>query len=186
MELPDGWPLHVVNLHLRAPLASPVPGQRESGANWRSAGGWAEGFFLSTVRRAGQALEARLLVERLFDADPQALIAVVGDCNAEAAEVPVRILCGDLADTRNGHLAARALVRLENSLPEDRRWSVLYGGQRLLFDRILVSRSLFGSFRSMEIHNETVIDELAATAAGMDVADSFHAPVVATFALGSD
>ncbi|MCC6556672.1 MAG: endonuclease/exonuclease/phosphatase family protein, partial [Polyangiaceae bacterium] len=60
--------LHVVNLHLRAPLAAAIPGQKEGAFAWRSVAGWAEGYFLASVKRAGQALEVRLLVDQLFDA----------------------------------------------------------------------------------------------------------------------
>ena len=45
--------------------------------------GWAEGFFAAAIKRAGQALELRLAVERIFDAEPNAVIAVCGDFNAE-------------------------------------------------------------------------------------------------------
>jgi DNA polymerase len=41
--------------------------------------GWAEGFFAAAVKRAGQALELRLAIERVFDAEPGACIAVCGD-----------------------------------------------------------------------------------------------------------
>jgi hypothetical protein len=57
--------LRVINLHLRAPLAAPVAGQKLGPFSWRTAGGWAEGFFLAAVKRAGQALDARVLTERI-------------------------------------------------------------------------------------------------------------------------
>ena len=61
VRLPGDRPLHLINLHLRAPLAAPVPGQRQDGV-WNSVAGWAEGFYLASMKRAGQALEARLAV----------------------------------------------------------------------------------------------------------------------------
>ncbi|HYG85991.1 MAG TPA: endonuclease/exonuclease/phosphatase family protein [Azospirillum sp.] len=179
--LPGGHRLHVFDLHLRAPLAAPVPGQKRAALSWSSVGGWAEGFFIAAVKRAGQALETRLAVERLFDADPQALIAVAGDYNAEDKQTPVRIIRGDLGDTGNGRLAARALVPLERSLPEERRFSVLHGGQPAMLDHLLVSRSLLGWFRTAEIHNEALGDELVAQAAVAHSPESYHAPIVATF-----
>jgi endonuclease/exonuclease/phosphatase family metal-dependent hydrolase len=48
--------IHVINLHLRAPLAAPVAGQKLGPFSWRTVGGWAEGFFLAAVKRAGQAV----------------------------------------------------------------------------------------------------------------------------------
>ena len=41
---------------------------------------------MAAMKRSGQALEARLTVDAIFDAEPEALIAVAGDFNAEAAE----------------------------------------------------------------------------------------------------
>ncbi len=183
VELPGGHHLHVFNLHLRAPLAAPVPGQKKAALCWSSVGGWAEGFYIAAIKRAGQALETRLAVERVFDADPQALIVVAGDYNAEDPQTPVRIIRGDLGDTGNGGLAIRALVPLERSLPEERRFSVLHGGQPALLDHLLVSRSLLGWFRSAEIHNEALGDELVALAAIAHSPESYHAPIVASFAM---
>src|SRR3546814_9423539 len=81
-----GATLHVLNLHLRSPLASPIPGQKLSAGSWRSLAGWAEGYFAATLKRSGQALEARLRVEQIFDSEPAALIAVCGDLNAGRSE----------------------------------------------------------------------------------------------------
>ena len=175
ITLPGGRSLHVFDLHLRAPLAAPVPGQKPSAQCWSSVGGWAEGFFLAAIKRAGQALETRLAVERLFDADPQALVVVAGDYNAEDRQTPLRIISGDLGDAGTGTLATRALVPLELSLPEERRFSVLYEGQAAMLDHLLVSRTLAGWFRAVEVHNESLGD-------GPETElDSDHAPVVAAF-----
>jgi len=57
IELPGGERLQVVNVHLRAPLAASVPGQKLAPFAWKSVGGWAEGYFLASLQRAGQALE---------------------------------------------------------------------------------------------------------------------------------
>lgn len=181
VTLPGGRSLHVFDLHLRAPLAAPVPGQKKNASTWKSVGGWAEGFYLASIKRAGQALETRLAVERVFDADPQALIVVAGDCNAGMEQTPVRIIRADLDETGNGHLAGRSLVPLERSLPEERRYSVLHGGEGEMLDHLLVSRALLGWFRSAEIHNEALGDELIAHATVAHSPESYHAPVVATF-----
>ena len=84
---PDGAPLHIINLHLRAPRAVPL---QEVGSS-RS---FVEGQFLAAQKREGQALEARLFVERLFDADPAARIVVCGDLNSREHDAPMRILRG--------------------------------------------------------------------------------------------
>lgn len=64
LALPGGAPLHVLNVHLRSPLAAPIPGQKKSPLAWRHVAGWAEGFFVAALKRNGQALEARLFVDR--------------------------------------------------------------------------------------------------------------------------
>jgi endonuclease/exonuclease/phosphatase family metal-dependent hydrolase len=183
IELPGGASLHIVNLHLRAPLAALIAGQKEGAFAWRSVGGWAEGFFLATVKRCGQALETRLLVDRIFDSDPGALIAVCGDFNAEEQEMPLRIIRGDVEDTGNGHLAYRALVPLERTLPASQRFSVLHHGHKQMLDHILASRALMAYYRQVEVHNEALGDELVAYATVSHSPESYHAPVVAEFAL---
>lgn len=185
VTLPDGAPLHVVNLHLRAPLPAFIPGQKLEPFVWKSVVGWAEGTFIAEIKRAGQALEARLLVDSLFDADPHARIAVVGDLNADGRDAPLKILRGEVEETGNAQLAGRALAPLELSLPADRRFSVLHYGTPLMLDHILVSRSLLARFRNAEIHNELLTDELVAFFAGRRDADSYHAPVAAAFDMES-
>ncbi len=178
IELAAGRRLHVVNLHLRAPLAAPVPGQKKDSLTWRSVSGWAEGFFLATVKRAGQALETRLFVERIFDHDARALVAVCGDFNAEERQTPLRTIRGDPADTGNAALEARALVPLERTLPASQRFSVVHGGHKEMLDHVLVSRALLDCYRHVEVHNEGLADELSDAGPA-----SHHAPLVAEFAL---
>ena len=183
IDLPCGQRLHVFNLHLRAPLAAPIPGQKEGALTWASTGGWAEGFYLAAIKRNGQALETRLAVDRLLDADPQALVIVAGDCNADMEQTSLRIIRADPDATGNARLAARALVPLERSLPEERRFTVLHGGEGAMLDHLLVSRTLLGWYRDTEIHNEALGDELLAHASGTDSPESYHAPMVASFAM---
>lgn len=183
IALPDGRRLEVVNLHLRAPTAAAVAGQKAGPFCWRSTQGWAEGYFLAGVKRTAQALEARLLVDQLLDADPEALIAVAGDCNAEERETPLRILMAETADTGNGALAVRSLVPLERSLPRDRRFTAIHKGRAVMLDHILVSRHLLACFRALEIHAETLSDEVDPELRVERATESYHAPVVAAFTL---
>lgn len=179
VRLPGDRPLHLINLHLRAPLAAPVPGQRQDGV-WNSVAGWAEGFYLASMKRAGQALEARLVVEELLDLEPDALVMVAGDLNAEEGEVPVRILRGAASDIEAPALAQRELLSLTRSLAREQRFSLLYNGRRALYDHLLASPSLAALFTRCEIHNEGLHDEGALPPGSPH---SFHAPVLAEFAL---
>lgn len=184
LELGDARTLHIFNVHLRAPLAAPVAGQKEAPFVWKSAQGWAEGYFLAAVKRAGQALELRLAIDQVLDADPGALITVCGDLNAEDHEAPLRIALAAEEDTGSGKLAQRALVPLERSISQDRRFTVIHHGRPLMLDHMLVSHTLLGFFRQLEIHNEGLADELVGYRKVDRPPDSFHAPMVAEFALG--
>jgi endonuclease/exonuclease/phosphatase family metal-dependent hydrolase len=179
--LPGGPSLHVLNAHLRAPLASFIEGRKSGPFSWDSVGGWAEGYFLAAIKRSGQALEARLVIEKIFDSDPAALIALAGDFNAEEREVPLRILLADVEDTGNGRLAGRSLVLIEHSLPASQRFTVIHRGRRLMLDHLLVSRPLMAHYRAIEVHNEMLGDELVAYTLVDAAPDSYHAPVVGEF-----
>lgn len=182
LDLPGGQRLHVVNVHLRAPRAAWLAGQKESHGRWQSVSGWAEGFFLAAIKQSGQALETRLLVDSIMDGDGGALVVVCGDFNSDDREAPVRIIRGDEEDTGNGHLAPRVLVPLERSLAESQRFSVIHHGHKVMLDHVLVSRPLLGWYRGAEIHNEALGDELVSPATIWASPDSYHAPVVAEFA----
>lgn len=183
IELPRGYLVTVVNLHLRAPLAAPVPGQKIAPFVWRSVSGWAEGYAIAAWKRTAQALEARLLIDDLMDACPDRFILVAGDFNAEDHDTPLRILVGAEEDTGNGLLAARSLVALDRSLTADRRFSTLYHGRPQMVDHILVNYAALAHFRALEVHNETLGDQLVSFGRVRQEAGSFHAPVVAEFDL---
>lgn len=182
LDVDGGRRLHVVNVHLRAPRAAFLAGQKAGRGVWGSVRGWAEGFFLAAVKRAGQALETRLVIDQIFDEDTAAMIAVCGDFNADDRETPVRTIRGDEEDTRNGHLAARVLVPLDRTIPEPQRYSVIHHGRRLMLDHLLASRQLLGWYRGSEVHNEALGDELVSPVLVRGSPETYHAPVVAEFA----
>lgn len=181
IALPSEKKLTLINLHLRAPRAVFAEGEKLAPHVWKSASGWAEGFFRAGIKRAGQALEARLFIDRAFDSDPTRLLAVAGDFNATDQETPLRILRADEDDTGNGHLAGRTLVPVERSIPESERYSVIHHGRRQMLDHILVSRPLMGALHHTEIHNETLGDEALSPERIRGGVDSYHAPLVAEF-----
>jgi len=178
LDLGHGRLVQVVNVHLRAPRAAWLPGQKTEHGRWLSVGGWAEGFYLAAVKRAGQALEARLLVEKMFDADPLAQVVVCGDFNCDDHEAPLRTLMGDEEDTGNGHLAPRMLVPAERSVSESQRFTVIHHGRKVMLDHVLLSRPLLGDLIGCEIHNEALGDELVSPARIWQPPDSYHAPMV--------
>jgi endonuclease/exonuclease/phosphatase family metal-dependent hydrolase len=180
VEMPGGRVLDVINLHLRAPRASAIPGEKLNSSQWRTTSGWAEGYFLSSLKRTAQALELRLLVDGILARDPERLIAVVGDFNAEDHETPVRLAVAGDEHTGNPSLAARSLLVLDRAIPTDRRWSVLHRGRLEMLDHVLASQSLASRLRAIEARNEGLGDEALGASA---LAGSSHAPLVVDFAL---
>lgn len=176
----DGEALHIVNLHLRAPRASFVPGQKKDARRWRTMRGWAEGFFIASMKRTGQACEVRMLVEELFERDETVRVAVCGDMNAETFEMPVRLIRGDMSDTQAPDLARRVLVPAEDLVPEARRYSIAHAGRRAMYDHILVSATLSDRLRRAEVDNEELLDEVD-DVGDEPVPQSLHAPLVAEF-----
>ena len=174
--------LHVINVHLRAPLASSIPQQKISPFSWKSIGAWAEGYYLSGLKRTGQALEVRLVVDEILGADETAQILVTGDFNAEEHETVARIITGAAEDTGNAELSGKSLVLLDRAIDPGRRFSVIHHGRRQMLDHIFASHALYGRFRGISIHNEALGDEAVGYSKGVEVAGSYHAALVATFA----
>ncbi|ARN81915.1 endonuclease/exonuclease/phosphatase family protein [Methylocystis bryophila] len=186
IDLPGAGPLHLINLHLRAPRPVPLPGGSASSRKR------VEGLFLAAQKRERQALEARLCVEDIFDADEEATIALCGDLNVDEHDAASTILEANFeggardseASERAGRadpasaFSPRALEPLETRVPLERRYSVLHAGEPRLIDHILASASLARRCESVEILNEGLQDEAFA----QDPIDgSLHAPVVASF-----
>lgn len=182
IDLGGAHVLHVINLHLRAPLAAYIVDQKRPSGEWASVTGWAEGLFATTVKRAGQALEVRVAVDRIFDAELEALVAVAGDFNAGAREVPVRIVRGDPAETGNAALAGRALVPLADALGAE-AFTVVHGERRFMLDHILASRALALACRKIAIDNASLLDDTEGEPLAARRPGSYHAPVVAEFEL---
>jgi endonuclease/exonuclease/phosphatase family metal-dependent hydrolase len=175
--------LDLVTVHLKSRLPTPVDGQKLDNYTWKSISGWAEGSFLSSMKRVGQALETRMLVDTLFDFDEGALLVVCGDFNTDLDDVPLEAIRGDVENTGNGQLAGRVLIPCERTIPASSRFSLIHQGRGTMLDHLLVSRSLLSCYRGTEIHNELLHDESVAFGTDVKFPESDHAPVVAAFEL---
>lgn len=182
LTLPDGSPLHVLNLHLKSRIPGYVEGQKLNAYTWRSAAGWAEGYFLSSMRRVGQALETRILLDSIFDAEPDARIAVCGDFNAEPGQVPVEAILGRVENTGNAELRSRVMVPCSQALSASRRFTHIHHGEGNLLDHVLISQALLPHFAGAEIHNEALHDESLPFYFERKFPESDHAAFVAEFA----
>jgi endonuclease/exonuclease/phosphatase family metal-dependent hydrolase len=185
ISLPGEAALHVVNLHLRAPRAVPILNTRKSigcvSSSCISSRAWAKGQFLAAQRREGQALEARLFVERLFDCEPNALIAVCGDLNSQEHDVPARLLSA-MPDEGLENMSRRALAPLGMRVEEAHRFTVVHASRPVLIDHILASPLLAAGCTGVAILNEGLQDEVKAKE---PILGSLHAPFVASFALAA-
>lgn len=172
IALPDGATLHVLDLHLRAPRAVPLPGE----ADRRTSRAFAQGQWLAAQKREGQALEARLFVDRIFDAEGAPLIALCGDLNCDAYDAPARILWGaeEAAD------GPRSLTPLALRIEEPARFTVIHAGRKTLLDQIMVSPALAARCEDVTILNQGLADEATAPD---PILGSLHAPLVARFRL---
>lgn len=175
--------LHLCNVHFKSKNPTPIPGEGPRNFMWQSAAGWAEGFFLSSMKRVGAAMEARIFLDTLFDAAgrDEPMIVLGGDLNAESDEVPVRAVRGEIADHGNPGLNDRVMYPCENSVPEDMRFTLYHRGEKNMLDHLLVSRRLIAAYKGTVIHNEIVRDESIAFATDLKYPSSDHAPVVAEF-----
>lgn len=187
LDVGQGRILHLLNVHLKSKIPVDIAGQKINAYKWRTVPGWAEGYFLASMKRVGQALEARVLIDQIFDAaeaaGEQALIAICGDFNGEIDSVPVGAIRGQVEDTGNPALLHRIMVPCELTVPESSRYSLLHLGKGEMLDHILVSRTLVAFYHTTEIHNEVVPDESGAFRTDVQFPESDHAPVVAEFLL---
>ena len=180
IQHPQLGKVHVLNLHLKSRVSTPIPGQKE-GFSWNSAVGWAEGYFLSSIKRVGQALETRKVVDELFDQEPEAKIMVCGDFNAEPGEVPVEAILGRVENTDNPNLRSRVLIPCSRAIADSVRFSHYHHGHGNLLDHMVFSQPLLPFYAGAEIHNENLHDESLPFTFDTKYPESDHAPFVAKF-----
>ena len=181
VQLPNGLPLHIINVHLKSKNPTNITGQKVNRYTWASPSGWAEGSFISTIKRVGQAVEIRNLVDSIFAEDELANIVVCGDFNADVYDVATEAITGRTENTGNEKLSIRSLIPCETSVPEPSRFSLYHHGQKYMLDHILASRNLMQFYTHTEVHNEDLHDESVAFATDVKFPQSDHAPVVAEF-----
>ena len=180
---PGAEPLHLINCHFKSKNPTAIVGQGPTEFMWKTAAGWAEGYFISSMKRVGAALGARVLIDQIFEAEPLARIVLGGDLNAEPNEVPLMAIRGEVADHGNPALNHQTMYPCAESVPKDLRFTLYHHGRKNLLDHVLVSRALIASYSGAEIHNELVRDESVSFATDLKFPASDHAPFVALFNL---
>jgi endonuclease/exonuclease/phosphatase family protein len=183
LELVPGRVLHVLNVHLKSKIATNVPGRKVDAYTWETPSAWAEGSFLSSMKRVGQALQIRMEIDRIFDtAGGAPLIAVCGDFNSDVDDVPLQAICGRVEDTGNSGHGPRVMVPCVYSVAAPARYTLYHLGRGQMFDHVIASRALLATLAHTEIHNEYLPDESGAFRTDVQYPESDHAPVVAQFA----
>ncbi|MBO6511092.1 MAG: endonuclease/exonuclease/phosphatase family protein [Roseibium sp.] len=175
-------PLHLFTVHLRAPIAAMIRGAKLPDRSWKSISAWAEGYQLSVLKQTAQALELRLAVETLFDADEKAQIILTGDFNATGETGTLRLLRADPDDTGSPAFVSRRLFQLDRSLPQEERQTVIHRGRGQALDHILASATMTDRTIAMKVFNHDLPDEVY-DAEDTDYAGSFHAAMLAEFDL---
>jgi exonuclease III len=190
VDLGKNGELHLFNVHMKSKIPKSIKGQIVNPSArykvFKTASAWAEGLFISSMERLGQAVEARMAIDKIFNAadgqknkDP--LIAICGDFNAENDEIPLKALCAPMEEIGNKDLLNRIMIPCERNVPESSRYSLFHMGHGEMIDHILVSRGMFGCFRGTEVHNEALPDESGPFRSDDQFPESDHAPVVAEF-----
>jgi endonuclease/exonuclease/phosphatase family metal-dependent hydrolase len=181
VRTPAGVVIHVLNAHYKSKNPTPIEGQGPTDFQFATAAGWAEGFFISSMKRVGAALETRVFLDKLFEAEPNACIVLAGDLNAETHEVPIMAVRGEVDSHGNAALNHQTMYPCEETVSESARFTLYHHGKKNMLDHLLVSRALMACYRGAEIHNELVRDESVAFAVDRKFPASDHAPVVAEF-----
>lgn len=175
-------PLHLFVVHLRAPIAAAIAGGRQPDRTWRSVSAWAEGYHLSVMKQTAQALELRLAVETLFEADETAQILLAGDFNATGETGTLRLLRADPGDTRSPHLDRRRLFQIDAALPLEKRKTVLHRGHAQTLDHVLASPGMTDRVTGVRVFNADLPDEVF-QGNNPAYAGSYHAAMRVEFAL---
>lgn len=173
-------PLHLFSVHLRAPIAAMIRGGKHPDRSWKSISAWAEGYHLSVLKQSAQALELRLAVEALFDADTEAQIVLAGDFNATGDAGTLRLLRADPEDTGSPDLEPRRLCQLDAALPLDERKTVIHRGRGQTLDHILASAAMARRSVTVKVFNRGLPDEVLRPGKD-DYAGSYHAAMTADF-----
>jgi len=171
-------PLHLFCVHLRAPIAAMIRGGKREDRSWRSISAWAEGYQLSVLKQTAQALELRLAVEALFDADDAAQIVLAGDFNATGETGTIRLLRADPEDTGAPDLNSRRLYQLDAALPPEQRKTVIHRGKGQALDHILASAVMTERTTQVKVFNYDLPDEVDGNGS---YAGSYHAAMLAQF-----
>jgi endonuclease/exonuclease/phosphatase family metal-dependent hydrolase len=168
-----GEKLHVVDVHIKANFLMPEKNIVGEAHPMKTQVTAADGLIRSEVFRFSQAKKLRELIDTFFATDPNALVIVGGDLNAEENYAVFRIIQGVIKE------APDTLLEADSKIEREKRFSSLSTtlGRRRLLDHILISKNLETRLVNVQILNETISDNKN-IAPNPTLVESDHAPVV--------
>jgi predicted extracellular nuclease len=172
VELAGG--IHVFVVHFKsgrpAPLKTPGGDPIEPVTSYAAM----EGVLRAVVLRSAEALFVRRLVDHVFEREPEARVAVVGDFNDVYSSVVFRTLRG---------IGPSELFDATRAIPFENRHTIRHYGVARSIDHVLVSAPLRDRIEAAHVYNEDLRDLDTLRAEGQRFfEDSDHAPVVVRFA----
>jgi len=148
---------------------------------WPSLKKYAQGSFVSTLRRVGQAMDLREKLDAVFERDREANIVVLGDFNENLQSVTLDTIIGDNIGANNTELWDFELVPCELSLPIEKQYTYIFRGKGTMLDHILISKSMLPFFKSATVYNELLKEEHVPYRGEKFFPEPDHAPVIAYF-----
>ncbi|MFA4818405.1 MAG: endonuclease/exonuclease/phosphatase family protein [Patescibacteria group bacterium] len=167
-----GRPLHVLGLHLKSPVFTPLKNNQEGKVNEpTSQTETSDGIIRSNIRRLAEARALRLVLDQMFSADNNLQVIVTGDFNDTETSATLRAIKGE------SDLFPERLTNVCERIPQAKRYSIVEGDYQRLIDHVLVSKSLVEQVLSVEIKNDNLQDQDAEPNSAYLI-DSDHAPIV--------
>lgn len=165
--------LHVVGVHVKANFLMPEKNTLGEAKPMTAQITAANGLIRSEVFRFSQAKKLRELIDTFFVTDPNALVIVGGDYNAEENYAVYRIIRGVIND------APDTLIEAGVKIDQEKRFSSLSKtlGRKRLLDHFLISKNLESHLSDVQILNDN-ISENKNVAPNPDLVGSDHAPIV--------
>lgn len=169
----QGKRLDVVGVHIKANSLMPEKSTTGEAYPMKTQITAADGLIRSEVFRFSQAKRLRELIDSFFTNDPDALVVVGGDYNAEEYHAVYRIIQGIAKDELS------TLVATSSRIIEEKRFSALSCTlkKKKLLDHILISKSLESYLSDVQILNENISDNKS-IAPNPTLVRSDHASVI--------
>lgn len=194
---PSSRPIHIINAHLKSKLLSFASSTGSQRFQPKDENERAQAAGLALLKRTAEAVAIRVKANELLENDRDRGLIVLGDLNDAPSAATTQILQGPTGSEINTAGFNRAdagddtrLFNLAGLIPEARRYSRIYQGNKELIDHIFVSQELLpGSPRKLP----TVDSHLESNAALPSINDnpqlrhgkpgSDHLPIVSVFDL---